>query len=72
MSGNVWEWVSSLYRDYEYDALDGREDVTNRTDERVLRGGGFDNSAVNLRSANRNGDGPSDNYRRYGFRCARY
>ena len=38
MSGNVWEWSSSVFGSYPYDANDGREDI-NSTDDRALRGG---------------------------------
>ena len=37
MAGNVWEWVSSKYKSYPYNANDGREDLTGN-DPRVLRG----------------------------------
>jgi formylglycine-generating enzyme required for sulfatase activity len=37
MSGNVWEWCSSVLKDYPYIAQDGREDLEVK-DYRVLRG----------------------------------
>ena len=39
MSGNVWEWVNSMYWPYPYDAIDGREDLFNPDERRVYRGG---------------------------------
>lgn len=39
MAGNVWEWVSSIYRPYPYTARDGREDLDDSTSSRVYRGG---------------------------------
>ncbi len=37
MSSNAWEWVSSLYKAYPYDANDGREEMLS-VDSRVIRG----------------------------------
>jgi formylglycine-generating enzyme required for sulfatase activity len=71
LSGNLWEWTSTLYRDYPYDADDGRELYTTDGSHRVLRGGSFDNTENFLRAALRFGGGPGyvDDIR--GFRCAR-
>src|SRR5690606_13112232 len=73
MSGNVWEWTSSLYEPYPYDASDGREaDTGNRADvRRVLRGGSFLNAIANLRGAIRYRYIPNSGNNIRGFRCAR-
>jgi formylglycine-generating enzyme required for sulfatase activity len=69
MAGNVWEWTSSLYRDYPYDATDGREDL-DATGYRVLRGGAFGDAARAVRCADRVGDSPDLKYNSVGFRLA--
>jgi len=71
MAGNVWEWTSSLYMGYPYDASDGREDMIS-SDYRVLRGGSWSNDSYSARSVNRDRSDPSYalNYV-VGFRCAR-
>jgi formylglycine-generating enzyme required for sulfatase activity len=69
LSGSVWDWLRSAYADYPYVAGDGREEI-NRTDERMLRGGSFYDSSVNLHAAYRYGSDPDIGYFYYGFRCA--
>jgi formylglycine-generating enzyme required for sulfatase activity len=74
MSGNVWEWTSSLYEPYPYAPGDGREaDIGTSTDVlRVVRGGSWLNGGtVNLRAANRDWNDPEFGYVDLGFRCAR-
>ena len=52
MSGNVWEWWSSLYKPYPYIQSDGRED-SKSTETRTLRGGSWDSDAGSARAAYR-------------------
>jgi formylglycine-generating enzyme required for sulfatase activity len=68
-AGNVWEWVSSAYAPYPYDATDGRE-ATPRA-ERVLRGGSYASPAVHLRCAARSRSFPGRLAPHIGFRIAR-
>lgn len=69
MAGNVWEWVSSLYKPYPYDESDGREDLS-ASASRVLRGGSWYNYDYAVRSPDRNGFDPTNANGNLGFRCA--
>ena len=70
LAGNVWEWVSSAYAPYPYDAADGREQSA--TVERVLRGGSYPSPAVHLRCAARSRSYPGRLAPHIGFRLARH
>jgi formylglycine-generating enzyme required for sulfatase activity len=70
MAGNVWEWVSSFYRPYPYDANDGREILDSSIEARVLRGGSWTYADINVRSADRFSDDPASTHNGTGFRCA--
>ena len=73
LAGNGWEWVSSAYRSYPYNAADGREDLS-ESQARVTRGGGQDSRAEELTATHR-GRHVSRNFRsghhNIGFHCAR-
>ncbi len=78
LSGNVWEWTSTIYDQdqfpYPYATNDGREaDTGDRTDVfHVLRGGSWANfSTTVLRAAFRIGEAPDLRSDSGGFRCAR-
>ncbi len=69
MAGNVWEWTRSLFREYPYDPMDGRENFQALENApRVLRGGAFNFDATFVRCAVRRGDDPSSRLRLIGFR----
>jgi formylglycine-generating enzyme required for sulfatase activity len=67
MAGNVWEWCHSLYKPYDYDAKDGREDPK-ASGLRVLRGGAFYNNQRIVRCASRDKNIPYNRNYYVGFR----
>jgi serine/threonine-protein kinase len=69
MSGNVWEWTSTIIRPYPYDPTDGRENPEKYA-ERVWRGGPWSNGYWWMRSSVRYRSIPSYWYVNLGFRCA--
>ncbi|MCZ7541887.1 MAG: formylglycine-generating enzyme family protein [Anaerolineae bacterium] len=71
LSGNVWEWVSSLYAPYPYNAQDGREDPNDPTRLRVYRGGLGSYIDYGTSAAARFRAGPDTRSWFIGFRCAR-
>lgn len=72
MSGNVWEWTSTLYAEYPYDAADGREDADDDMGYRVVRGGGCCSYVIaDVRAAVRFPIDPFIEDPNIGFRCAR-
>jgi formylglycine-generating enzyme required for sulfatase activity len=68
LTGTVWEWTSSAYRGYPYEADDGREDATREDVRRVLRGGSWDSSLESARAAARFDFDPGDRNDLIGFR----
>lgn len=79
-SGNVWEWCFDAYDETFYASSPRRNpvaggqvgnDFTSVKSNRVLRGGGWNDSAQFLRVANRNRNMPTFSYSSSGFRCAR-
>jgi formylglycine-generating enzyme required for sulfatase activity len=66
MAGNVWEWTSSLYKKYPYEA-DDRENAQ-ATGERVVRGGSFFQPAKYVRCVHRHWHKPDATVSDFGFR----
>jgi formylglycine-generating enzyme required for sulfatase activity len=53
MTGNTWDWTSSLFTDYPYDAADGREEVNASSARRVGRGGSWYRDLLFARASSR-------------------
>jgi sulfatase modifying factor 1 len=69
MSGNVWEWVQDRYKRYESGTQQDPAGPTSG-DNRVLRGGGWNNSAWIVRAALRFNYKPDSRFNNQGFRLA--
>jgi formylglycine-generating enzyme required for sulfatase activity len=69
MTGNVWEWTSSLYQLYPWRKNDGRENLDS-TGNRVLRGGSWGSVSQSTRSAYRNENRPDNFNNNEGLRLA--
>ena len=67
MAGNVWEWTSSQYQPYPYQADDGREELSGEA-SRVLRGGAFNYYGYFVRCAYRYANLPDFTNFNVGFR----
>jgi formylglycine-generating enzyme required for sulfatase activity len=70
MTGNVWEWTSSLWQSYPYDPHDGRENPASLGGRRIVRGGSWYDAWGLARAACRFHDRPEGRYDYLGFRLA--
>ena len=74
MAGNVWEWVNDWHSPFYYQS--GADHSRNPIgpeggQDRVLRGGGFNNGLADVRTANRHKGGMAGYAADHGFRCAK-
>jgi formylglycine-generating enzyme required for sulfatase activity len=67
-AGNVWEWTLSKFKNYPYQANDGRNEIDRSDVRRVVRGGSWYNGQDFARCAYRNGGRPDYRHGNLGFR----
>ncbi|MEI6179203.1 MAG: bifunctional serine/threonine-protein kinase/formylglycine-generating enzyme family protein [Chloroflexales bacterium] len=54
MAGNVWEWTRSIYMSYPYDSADGRDNLSDLAQKKIIvRGGSWNFESFVLRAAAR-------------------
>ena len=70
MSGNVWEWVSDWYGSYSSGSQTDPQGP-NSGSGRIVRGGGYNYYAYNLRCSGRSNNDPSYTSNSIGFRISR-
>ena len=71
VAGNVFEWTADWYAPNAYEVDPNEDPVGPPTGtERVVRGGFYGSSAVELRAARRQPFGPMNASSGIGFRCA--
>ena len=72
MAGNLWQWVEDCNSDsYAGAPTDGSPWLSQHCDQRGVRGGAWNSSPLDLRSANRGGDDPGNRDPDLGFQLAR-
>lgn len=72
LAGNVWEWVEDTFDEKFYGKSPSINPVNNSKGKRkVIRGGGWGNDPVGLRSTLRHANPPEIGLSMVGFRCAR-
>ena len=69
MQGNVWQWVQDAYSGYKKNEVS--DPVNNKGDKRVLRGGSWDLTAIEMRVSNRFAIPPQFKNNSAGFRLVR-